>query len=279
MATDNKKHPVKAADGGSTSGGFGKLELLKPPSTLIAPAELSEAEKAFLQETEATDDGPMKLPFVTIDHKTGCFMMPSGDSIDGAEGLCGFIIGHFMNRAYYEKAYSPKGDKLPPDCKSSDCITPDADVAEPKSKSCLTCPFNEFKSASVGEGKACKERIWMFLVSPEFGDPPLATLILPPTAIKAFYGGQMKRGFFDQMKAKTKLWQLLWVKITLGKEVPDQIHYVPEFEMGEMPSADVGRAVGRIHKQFFKAISEARSSKSAALAANDAVRKGEEVVS
>lgn len=234
------------------------LVVLTPPKTLASPQELTEAEKMFLAENPGTPEPVRKFPFITIDHKRECFVLPSGETIDGHDGLCGFFIAHYTNRAYYEKAFDPKADKVPPDCKSADCITPDKDVLNPVSKECAGCPMNAFGTAKQGKGKACKEKIWLFMVNPEFGNPPLATLILPSSSIGRFYGGMMKRGYFDQLRAKSPAWQVIWNKITLNRENENDAHVMPTFEMGGMAEMDVARSLVAISKTFADAIRAAR---------------------
>lgn len=236
--------------------------LIKPPTTLTFAGGMTEAEKAFLDEAKEQPSGPTKLPTIAIDHKSMTFVMPSGEKIDGQDGIMGFIVAHFTTRTYYEKAYNPKGEPVPPDCKSIDCITPDADSPKKQAESCAACPHNVFGSATVGKGKACKEYIRMFLVNPEFGEPPLAMLTLPPSSIAKFYGGTMmiggKRGYLDQLKSKHRAWQIVWTKITLTRESEDAIHCTPAFEMGDIASLDVARALAQINNQYVDAIKRMR---------------------
>lgn len=234
------------------------MVLLKPPTSLGVSNELSEAETAFLAEAPEKPEPMRKFPIITIDHKDCCFVLPSGETIDGEQGLQGFFIAHYTNRAYYEKSFDPKADKLPPDCKSSDCITPDSDILKPMNKDCASCQFNAFGSAKVGKGKACKEKIWLFMINPLFGNPPLAVLIMPSSAISRFYGGMMKRGYMDQLRAKSPAWQVIWNSITLNRENRDDAHVMPTFEMGGMADMEVAKGLVGLSKQFADAIKAAR---------------------
>ncbi len=238
------------------------IALLKPPTSLLAPLPMSDAEKAFMEESGEVPSGPTKLPAITINHREGVFIMPDGSTIDGQDGLTGFILAHFTTRSYYEKAYDSKAEKVPPDCRSSDCITPDADSPAIQSPSCMTCKHNVFGSAKVGKGKACREFIRLFMVNPEFGNPPLAVVTLPPTALGKFYGGKVviggKAGYLDQVKARHKIFQIVWNKLTLHRENDGDVHVMVDFEMGDVATQAVSLELGKLHKQFLDAIKLAR---------------------
>lgn len=256
------KEDVGELPGLGTNGKEGTGIALIPPSSLISVRPLSEAEKAFLEDADETPSGPTKLPTIAVNHKDAEFVMPDGQTIEGTVGVTGFIIAHFTTRTYYASGFDPKAQKMPPDCRSSDCITPDADVLKKQNPDCVSCAHNAFGSAKVGKGKACKEYIRLFLVNPEFGDPPIAMLTLPPSAISKFYGGAMviggKRGYIDQLKSKHRAWQIIYTRITLAKDSEDAIHCVPSFEMGGVANLEVARALAQLNNQFVSVIKAAR---------------------
>ena len=242
----------------------GKMALIPPASLIVSVA--SEAEQAFLAEApESSSVGPTKLPTITVNHKgadDGSFIMPDGSEIDGAEGICGFIIAHFTTRTYYAKPYDSKGEKIPPDCRSSNSIVPDNDVPDKQSPDCASCPHNQFGTAKVGKGKACKEYIRLFIVNPEFGNPPIAMITLPPTAIQRFYGSNMivggKRGYVDQLQARSVAWQIIWSRITLKREDENDAHVTPCFEMGQTATLEVAKALAALNNQFITHIKASR---------------------
>jgi hypothetical protein len=239
----------------------GKTALaLIPPTSLLAPLAPNEAEAAFLADSEELPSGPTKLPTIAINHKDGEFVLPDGQT---AESITGFIIAHITTRTYYEKGFDPKAEKAPPDCRSSDCIVPDANVLHKQSADCATCKQNVFGSEKTrGKGKACKEYVRLFVVNPEFGNPPIAIVTLPPSGISLFYGGQMviggKRGYLDQLKSKHRAWQIVWSRIGLRRESDDATHCVPTFEMGETATLDVAKALAAINNQFVDVIKKIR---------------------
>jgi len=258
MAT--KKNPPPSPD--NDDGPIATLPALIPPTSLVAPNAMSEAEKAFLAEAgDLPDEGPGKLPFIALNHGAEEFVMPSGETIPGEDGLYGFVIAHFTNRAWFRGAYNPK-EKNAPDCKSMDCITPDANSPMKQADSCLACKWDQFGSAAQGKGKACREKLWLFIVNPSFGAMPLHILILPPTALGDFYGGRFatstKSGYLDRLKMKCKAWQIIWTKITAFKKEGDT-HCTVAFEAGEQASPAVAIELAKINRQFLSIIKASRS--------------------
>ena len=258
MATKTKeKTEQKTLTEEGVSNGKTALALI-PPTSLVAPRAMSEAERTFIEDSDEVPEAPSKIANIAVNHGGVEFVMPSGETIDGADGIEGFIVRYFDTRAYYKDAYSAKGEKAPPDCRSADCITPDADVVKKQSADCYNCPQNAFGTAKVGKGKACPEHLRLVLVNPAFGNPPIAVLTLPPTSISIFKGGSMvvggKRGYLDQLKAKRAAWQLIWTRIRLTKE-EGAANCLPVFEMGEaIPDTPEGlamvKALAALNNQF-----------------------------
>jgi hypothetical protein len=62
-----------------------------------------------------------------------------------------------VSRQYYEGAYDPKAQAVPPTCWSSDTQKPDASVPEDQRQSdkCMTCP-NNIKGSGQGDSRACR---------------------------------------------------------------------------------------------------------------------------
>jgi len=79
--------------------------------------------------------------------------------------------GRFV-KTFYLNSYQP-GDTSPPDCSSSNGITPDTWVSNPVSPRCNICPKNVFGSAvsrSGGKAKACHDSKRLWVVRPEDTD-------------------------------------------------------------------------------------------------------------
>lgn len=89
-------------------------------------------------------------------------------------------------KSYYEGAYAP-GDTSPPKCGSSDGLKPDPWVVEPMSNKCISCPMNQFGSATSGNGKkakACKDSKRLWVAMPEDVEGTVYALGIPVTSLK-----------------------------------------------------------------------------------------------
>jgi hypothetical protein len=102
--------------------------------------------------------------------------------------------GLFM-KAYYEKGYN-SGDSEPPTCASSSGVHPDAWIQNPVAERCMTCPKNQFGSATSTNGKkskACRDskRLWVAMADDVEGT--VFALGIPVTSLKAVseYGRQI----------------------------------------------------------------------------------------
>lgn len=102
-------------------------------------------------------------------------------------------------KAWYEGKYQ-EGDTMPPDCASSNGVTPDFGVPKPQSQLCYDCPRNAWGSAigpdnTPSKGKACADHKSLVVVpvgdieNKAYGGPML--LSVPPTSLKRL--GPFKR--------------------------------------------------------------------------------------
>lgn len=113
-----------------------------------------------------------------------------------------------MTKNYYAEAYS-EGDAESPDCFSHDGIVPDPAAENPQCDSCVTCPMNQWGSASGdSKGKACSDSKTLAIVPADdlynesLGGPML--LRVPPASLKnlsTFARGMKQKGFVMQQIA------------------------------------------------------------------------------
>ena len=103
------------------------------------------------------------------------------------------------SKVFYMKGYDPEtSEGQKPDCYSNDGIAPAADVKNPQSKKCATCPHNQWGSRvtdkGASKGKACNDTVRL-AVAPagQINDPML--LRVPPASIRNL-------GEYGQMLAK-----------------------------------------------------------------------------
>jgi hypothetical protein len=91
------------------------------------------------------------------------------------------------SKVWYAKGYQEGVENVKPDCFSNDGIRPDSQVDEPVSKSCATCPNNQWGSKiseQGSKGKACQDSVRMAVATPDrINDPYL--IRIPPASIRA----------------------------------------------------------------------------------------------
>jgi hypothetical protein len=172
-----------------------QLPTLIPRDGALGP--IAEAA-GFLGQLEGQQKQPDSLPIVTIDHKAGAFKLPTGELVNT---LRGYPVYYFQTRAFYAKAFQA-GSSAPPDCWSPDMETPHPSSLDRQATSCYDCPKSQFGSARDGRSQACSAKTWVFLLNPEFGNPPIRALISPPSSIKAWLGTKFKAGFLAQARAQ-----------------------------------------------------------------------------
>jgi len=140
-------------------------------STNVTPLE----KPAYLNSVDAGDDAASlaasstSVPRISLKGRK-YRMIEGGEEVHKADTLKVIILGiepegsKFI-KAYYDGPYNPQ-DTAPPDCASSTGLYPDGWVQQPQSDRCMTCPKNQFGSATSMSGKkakACKDskRAWV----------------------------------------------------------------------------------------------------------------------
>jgi hypothetical protein len=126
------------------------------------------------------------------------------------------ILASILERTYYPGTYNPDV-VVPPACYAfvgarDGAGKPHEGAMEPQSDACSTCPKNQFGSAPVGKGKACKERVKVALVpaSTDVDSIPTVQLVTArasATSTKAFttYTSAVKSAGVNTFQIKTKL--------------------------------------------------------------------------
>ena len=101
------------------------------------------------------------------------------------------------SKVFYANGYSESGESAKPDCFSNMGDKPDASVKEPQSKTCATCPNNQWGSKigeNGGKGKACQDSVRLAVSTPDqINDPYL--IRVPPASIRGLgeYGSMLKK--------------------------------------------------------------------------------------
>src|SRR3990172_3866531 len=109
-----------------------------------------------------------------------------------------------------------------------DVLDKQCDFCEPK------CPHSLFGSGSNKRGQACQVQTFLFLLNPDFGDPPIACLQLSPSSIKALKGNRRMPGYLDKVKnwappnrKRAQYYELVWTKVSSRRV--DENYCVAEF--------------------------------------------------
>lgn len=156
--------------------------------------------------TEFDDMGGATIPRIKVrvtgiqivEGETVLAEVPAGNTIPVV------VVGASpVSRSYYKNNYTA-GEASMPDCRSYDGVTPDANVQNPVSSRCDTCPMNaKGSSANQAGGRACRFRQNLAVISPNMPDkllrlPISATSIFP----KDDYDGyQAFRPFVAKLRA------------------------------------------------------------------------------
>jgi hypothetical protein len=110
-----------------------------------------------------------------------------------------------LSKAYYAGGYV-EGVESKPECFSNDGIRPDPNAEEAQAKSCASCPFNAFGSASTGKGKACRDTKRMAIATVDNLEEPMM-LRVPATSLKnlAQYGKLLTEKGVDTRFVATRI--------------------------------------------------------------------------
>lgn len=120
-----------------------------------------------------------------------------GVNIPGNEAEVVIVASTFDNQ-YRKGSYDPNNYEAPvcfASAKTEKELKPHPDSTEPQVKAgqtCAQCPHNEYGSANVGAGKACRQARNLALITIEDAEnietAELATVSIPPTSLKGWKG-------------------------------------------------------------------------------------------
>jgi hypothetical protein len=104
------------------------------------------------------------------------------------------------SKTFYKNGYQPNSDD-PPDCSSTDGVTPDSWISDPVHNNCAQCPQNAWgsaKSMSGKKAKACRDSKRAYVMDAkdlkEEGEPTVWLLNVTVSSLRAFsdYGKILK---------------------------------------------------------------------------------------
>lgn len=234
-----------------------ELALISSPGPPLLQA-VAIPETAAMFRTQAHDrvEAPKKIPIVKIAHKEGMFILPSGEMV---EKVSGFVVYYFQTRRFYDKPPQPGQKGTPPTCYSANLIEPHKESLKKQADRCADCPHDKWGTGRDGRSKNCGTLTWLFLVNPVFGDVPLATIMAPPSSIRAILGTRMEPGYLARCEAKYKAYEIVWTTFgleTLGGAVE---HSVLTPVMGPcVASVEEAEKLLKIRNTFVAAMSAMR---------------------
>ncbi len=212
------------------------------------------AEVANQQRNEAPG-----VTICRIDHKNGVFLING----EPQETVRGYVVHWFQARAWWEKGYK-SGENNPPDCSSMDMLKPVAGE-KVQAASCVECPLSQFGSGRDGNGQACKVTTFLFLLNPEFGNPPIAALLAPPSSIRNIIGSSRSPGYLGRAKhvknPKTgkpaQFYELVYTEFSLERGGDLHCVLVPE-PLTVAPTVDEARAIAAVRGKMLRGMEELR---------------------
>lgn len=191
---------------------------------------------------------------------------PTGDRIrysgnkafvapDGTEGpeLEVIVLDFLSTNLYYDSPYD-SGNPRPPACfaigQEPNNLVPSVNSPDKQAESCAKCPQNQFGSAIVGKGKACKNtRLVAVVAAAGDENSPIMIMSIPPTSLKTFDGyvsGAMRKYGLPPIGVVTK--------VTLD---PNSTYASPRFEaIRALENEELAAAVARRDEATSRLIAE-----------------------
>lgn len=183
-----------------------------PPANIVAQQQLSPGAAAFAKTIEKRQEAPPRLPVIKIDHKSGQFVLHTGEVV---KEIAGYPVLYFQTRSFYEKAPRPGEKGHRPDCYSLDLMVPHPAAEKKQSPDCLSCKNAQFGTARDGRAQACGVHTWIFMLNSQFGSVPLAVLKVGPSNLRTLLGNLYEAGYFQQAQARHGYYELVWTKFRL----------------------------------------------------------------
>jgi hypothetical protein len=152
-------------------------------------ARLAELAKGAKKAESAVGGGGNFLSF-----KAGTMSYQGANIPDNKMQV--IVLDAILENQYYTSKFDPESPNSP-DCyafgRDPDDMAPDAEnVAEPQNETCAGCPHNEWGSADVGRGKACKEVRRLALITSgdldNIAEAEIAYAKIPVTSVKGWAG-------------------------------------------------------------------------------------------
>lgn len=228
-----------------------------PPQGALAP-QVNEAAKAFLAEAKGPREVPTKIALIGINHREGKFKLPTGELVPHVDG---YPVLYYRTRRYYKKPPQPGAKGAPPDCWSADLLVPHESSLEMQAETCATCTMSQWGTARDGRSQACGTYIWVFLLNPAFGTPPLGVVAAPPSSLKPMLGTKFQNGYLAQAAARHGAYEIVWTRLGLIQAggADAQVPYcVLAPQMGKPAEIETAKRIAAVRNDFLKIMNEYR---------------------
>jgi len=204
----------------------------KNEETALAEIEAKELANIEAEMAAAAKEMQENLVISTnrISNRGKQFTLPDG-TVKGPT-LEVVILGYIRANALFSSTYDPNSPEAPicfAFAKPGEELKPSKNVEKAESEICSECPNDEFGSAIVGKGKACKNEYQVAVIVPDHSPTEIMTLSVSATGLKGFdssLGGAMKAfGHTAQAILTAEFSDAMYpvVKITGGRPNPDAV--------------------------------------------------------
>lgn len=163
----------------------------KKPATTKAVANWDERLAGYATEVAATEQGGGGGKFIST--KSG--QLSYGGNVMPENKMTVVVLDHIMENHRYTERFNSE-QPTSPVCfafgRSEDTMVPHENSTEPGCDQCKGCPLNEWGSADVGKGKACKNTRRLAVLTEDgledIENAEVAYLKIPVTSVKNWSG-------------------------------------------------------------------------------------------
>lgn len=138
----------------------------------LAKKEEAEVDVYNMFGDDEGIDKVSELPEIKILHAAGIFQMPDGSTKPKIEGI---LLHDHKHNAWWEKSLEDSEEASAPDCFAIELVKGESLKPHPTCNMpqchtiCVDCDLNKW--GSKGKGKACSNKISLFLLVPEYFVP------------------------------------------------------------------------------------------------------------
>ena len=175
----------------------------------LSAEELAQLDELFGDMDDLDGLGTVSLDRIGMPGSGGTqFALPNPDDPEEPEmvnTIEAVIVAKQAHNVYYRDAYGSSDDNQPT------CYSNDAEHGTTFGD-CGACKFNKFGSAENGRGKACSNKVELYLMMEDKSFPTI--LDIPPSGIKALK--EYIKGLMTQKRKLAVVWTRIGLKRSKG---------------------------------------------------------------